>query len=639
MAVPNPDDPGSGNGWVYFAQIAIAALVCLPLFDRLDYYGRSDWDQFTVRYETPRVAILRDRQLPLWNPYVNGGTALLAHPHCPAASPWFLPVLILGAPIGLRVQVLLFMALGATGMAAFLRHWGIGRAGCFLGGILFMMGSHFPLHIAEGHLEWCVLGLMPWLVLCFLLGATSRRFLIAAGLLLASILTFGSVYIPAVFLPCLALWTVLESLRRKQPRLTLLGCGVFGIGLSIAAVKLVPQVEFTGAFPRPAVSEGFSPRGLAVVFFDPRQELLYRAYRDVYLPPEHADLKTIPDSESLPIAHRLAKLGFHWSWHEYGCYITWLGMALAFLGMASSWKSQWPMYAVGGVALLLAMGHGSPVNVYGWLQRLPFYASMHVPARFLAFVLFALAVAAAHGLDWLCRWVGRTRLSRLETPLAWLIPVVIAFELGVMGWKLFDDIFVSKPRVLPVVREQEFATRIHTTAHRDPRMMSYLYPFLKSNTGVLEGYENLAVPQGHIRLEGKPGYRGECYLEESDGSAKIQKWTMNRVKVAITAPSSNRLVLNQNFDSGWRAVVTGSDGIRGVDASANSGGLVSTPVEPGDREVEFYYLPSSFVWGAWISGLSLVVSSVLWFAPASLFRRAKSAPLDQSAATKGSPYE
>jgi hypothetical protein len=254
----------------------------------------------------------------------------------------------------------------------------------------------------------------------------------------------------------------------------------------------------------------------------------------------------------------------------------------------------------------------------------------------LAFVLFVLAVAAGHGLDWLCGWVKQTRLPGFATFLAWMIPLLIMAELAVMGWRLFDDIFVCKPTISRLSKEQEFATRVRTTAHRDPRMMSCLYPFLMSNTGVLEGYENLAVPRGRVFLEGKPGYRGECFLEENHGRAEIREWSMNRVKVSLSAESSDRLVLNQNYDAGWRAVVSGDQGVRRVNASKSSEGLISTPVLPGDRFVEFRYLPSSFVWGAWMSGVSLLICGVFWIAPWSWFRRTKPQP-EQNTAAQGLP--
>ncbi|HYW79110.1 MAG TPA: hypothetical protein VE890_06005, partial [Thermoguttaceae bacterium] len=119
---------------VYGLLVLASIAFCPYFFTGLDQWGRGDWDQFTFRFETPRLAILRDGQLPLWNPYVNGGNVLLAHPHCPALSPWYLPTLLLGAPMGLRVGVLLFVIVGTTGMAALLRLWGVSPAGRLLGG-------------------------------------------------------------------------------------------------------------------------------------------------------------------------------------------------------------------------------------------------------------------------------------------------------------------------------------------------------------------------------------------------------------------------------------------------------------------------------------------------------------------------
>jgi hypothetical protein len=158
----------------YLTLIALSLLYCAPLFSGLDGHrvpavgGRGDWDQFTFRRLTPRLAMLRDFQIPLWNPYVNGGNVLLAHPHCPAFSPWYLPTLIFGAELGVRIEVLLLVILGATGMAALLRQWNVSRAGSLLGGMLLMMGSHFTLHLAEGHAE------------CHRAGADGRRTAVGA---------------------------------------------------------------------------------------------------------------------------------------------------------------------------------------------------------------------------------------------------------------------------------------------------------------------------------------------------------------------------------------------------------------------------------------------------------------------------
>jgi hypothetical protein len=71
-------------------------------------------------------------------------------------------------------------------------------------------------------------------------------------------------------------------------------------------------------------------------------------------------------------------------------------------------------------------------------------------------------------------------------------------------------------------------------------------------------------------------------------------------------------VLNQNYFAGWKAVVRGADRARAIPASANSAGLVSVEVRPGDAAVEFYYLPKSFLWGAAISAATLIGCAAPW---------------------------
>ena len=206
---------------------------------------------------------------------------LLAHPDSPFPSPWYLLALALGAPFGLRVQVVLFMIFGATGMAALLRRWNTPTVGCFVGAVIFIMSAHFALHIAEGHLEWCALGLMPWLMLCLLRFSADLRFVIVAALLLASILTFGSVYILAVYIPFLSVWSTLESIRSRSWRLALGWGGTVALAVLLSAVKLLPQLEFVHENPRHIEPEGFSPIRFVQVFLDPQQALLNQATHEV----------------------------------------------------------------------------------------------------------------------------------------------------------------------------------------------------------------------------------------------------------------------------------------------------------------------------------------------------------------------
>jgi hypothetical protein len=585
---------------VYLALVIATLLYCPLLFSGLDHYGRHDWDFFTSFYETPRVAMFRDHQLPLWNPYVNGGMVLLAHPYSPFPSPWYLLVLALGDPLGLRVQVVLFMALGAIGMAALLRRWNISPPGCFVGGVIFMMSAHFALRIAEGHLEWCVLGLMPWLMLCLIRFDTDLRFVVVAALLLSSVLMFGSVYIMAVYMPFLSMWVVLESIRKRSWRLALGWGGTVVLTILLSAIKLLPQLEFVQANPREIEFNGFSVAALVPVFLEPRQALLYRATHE----------RSLPEPVSRPILDRLGRVGVSDpQWHEYGGYITLPGLALALCGIIVSWRSQWPLYTAGLLAAITMLGNGSPIDLWSLLQHLPPYDSLHVPSRFLAAVVYVLAVGAGYGLGWLCRRNLFADRRSVLVLIRYGVPLAIYLELAVLGWNLFGDIFVCRPHQLP--RHEQFAIRYQDISICSPPMYSYLYPLLKSNSGVLEGYENLKLKRGKVQTVNDPDYKGEAYLETTGDAVSIREWTMARVNIAFQVSTPARLVLNQNYFSGWRASIRGSTGSLEQPATDNGSGLVSIEVHPTDYEVEFYYLPDSFIWGSWISGITLVVCVTL----------------------------
>ena len=271
-----------------YGLLTLACLVYwVPLLMNLDQWGRGDWDQFSLRYATARAAMLRDWQLPLWNPYVNGGNVLLAHPHCPAFSPWAIPALVLGVPLGLRVEVLLFLILGTTGMAALLRRLGVSAAGCFTGAIVLMMSAHFALHVAEGHVEWCALGLMPWVVLCLIRARRDWRFILLAAALLASALLHGSIYILAVFAPAIVLWAILEGVRRRTWRDPAATAAALALAALLAAVVLLPRIEFVAAQPRAIDrNDGVSPAALPAMLLDPRQAAMFRSTQELRNPPD-----------------------------------------------------------------------------------------------------------------------------------------------------------------------------------------------------------------------------------------------------------------------------------------------------------------------------------------------------------------
>lgn len=578
--------------------VAASIVYCAPLFAHLDWYGWQDWDQFTFRYETPRVALLRDWQWPVWNPYANGGTALLAHPHSPVLSPWYVITLLLGAPVGLRVQVVVFMALGAVGMAALMRQLGAGRVAGISAGIVLMMSAHFALHITEGHLEWTALGVMPWVVLGLVQAQQSsltgggRAPVIRSALLFASILTLGAVYVPAVYVPFLTVWMAFECVRQRRVAPLAAWVVVAVLAAGLAGAKLVPMSQFTSEHARqPTTKQRTTVKALAIGLLSTDQAARYAEYKGTK--------RTDFDASTMPLNwHK-----FDFEFHEYGTYPGVVGGLAVLVGFIATARTRWPLYAAGGVLAWIMLGSEVTPDLWALLRSLPMYDQMQAPSRILATLVFVAAVAAGWGMDELQRRITASRMGAWRTAVPWVVCALLYGELAIMGHSLFAQVF----RV-PPIRLQAFSDFAQRPAPPESKslvpdpMKSVLYPRLLANWGALDGYENLSIATGRVLTTGDPGYRGEVYLSEGAGRADVESWTMAHVQVRVRADGPAVVVMNQNYDTGWSAARRASGGVATTEAAVRTqDGLIGAKVERGESVVEFRYWPRGLTAGIWLS--------------------------------------
>src|SRR5262249_14725265 len=126
---------------------------------------------------------------------------------------------------------------------------------------------------------------------------------------------------------------------------------------------------------------------------------------------------------------------------------------------------------------------------------------------------------------------------------------------------------------------------------------SALYPAFLADRGTVDGYQVVPVPRSAIASDA-PDYRGEVFLDRAQEGARVVSWSPNRIEVALDVSASDLVIVNQNFDRGWRIA---SDPRRAVLATR---GLVSARVGPGDASIVFEYRPRSVVAGTWISAIS-----------------------------------
>ncbi len=102
----------------------------------------------------------------------------------------------------------------------------------------------------------------------------------------------------------------------------------------------------------------------------------------------------------------------------------------------------------------------------------------------------------------------------------------------------------------------------------------------------------------------QPGYFGEQYLTRS-GAVTLSRWTPNALSYNVDTPSSNVLVVNQNYDQNWRLA-------EGKGEVFPEGGLIGVRLPPGTQHLKLVYRSYLFLFGAAVTLLTCIVAFVVW---------------------------
>jgi hypothetical protein len=563
----------------------IAVIYAFTIFEHISYWGHMDWDQFTFWNAVPRETILKYHQFPLWNPYANGGNVLLAHPHSLFLSPMYIFVLIFGPVIGLKIEVLVHLIVGLFGMFRLSMSRGLSGTSSFLSAIIFMLSSIYALHITEGHASWFPMAFVPWVFLYYFKSIDSRTIPLGAVIFLSLMSLAGSIdvfLITVVFLIVLSFFKLFQ-LKSFVPLSMLLM--IFGGTFLLCSVKLIPMLEFVGEFPRSI--ERMGGTNLAALY-------------DILL--GRGDVST-HDIRFL----RAEAAGLKFEWHEYGAYIGIIPLAMYVIGFIGAFKKHWPLTVAGLISLWIAMGDWSYLNMWAALHSLPVFDSFQVPSRFILGFVFSAALLSGCGLECIQRWI----LSKKRAESVFLCKVFVVATLSFVAFDLYQinsPAFTSTFSIPPVTRNEhaQFAQRYGSVKLKSTKnLRSSMYPIFLSNSGILDGYEVMNVKKGDVLIESDPGYRGEVYLLQSGGNVSMKSFSPNRIVVDFTVENGDLLVVNQNYHKGWKV----KKGLKTVRAEAFNG-LISTRIGPGHYEIEFYYMPVSFLIGLVVSISFILLGAV-----------------------------
>jgi hypothetical protein len=214
--------------------------------------------------ELVRRSLAAFGEIPMWNPYVLGGTPFAADPLSGMYYPPLWLALVLPAPLAFNLLFFAHLALAGVGAYRLARAEGCSPVGALLAGIAFGGLPKLAAHTAAGHLTLVMaVAWTPWLLLAVRDAARSaaiRRWALAGILAGLIFLTDPRWSLPAglaavayaVVARCGVPWTV--PLREKIFHWGSRFLFFAGFGLAVAAVLAVPMAQFVSLSTRAGLS-------------------------------------------------------------------------------------------------------------------------------------------------------------------------------------------------------------------------------------------------------------------------------------------------------------------------------------------------------------------------------------------------
>ena len=347
-------------------------------------------------YKADVAEVVRQGQLPLWNPLIFMGVPLLANIQAAVLYPPDFLFYLWPTVDALRYSIFLHLFLGAVFTYLFGRlSLGLPPAAAWVAGAVFGYSGYLGAQI--GHLNQLHAAVwLPILLLC-LEKATRGRSPRAASLgalavavqLLAghTQLAYYSGWVLLAFALFLALFGVLNGRGRLVPLAALAFMMV--VGVAVAGVQLLPTLELA----QQSYRSGGIPFNEAANFSVRFPKLLD---------------SVLPLYDSVPYVEFIGYTG-----------VIPLVLLPAAVVARRRPAYQWFFSGLAGVALLLALGDST--RVYGWLyQSLPGFDLFRVPARWLYVYNFSVALLSGMAVqslrapisgDSLRRWLGAYGLA------------------------------------------------------------------------------------------------------------------------------------------------------------------------------------------------------------------------------------
>jgi hypothetical protein len=504
----------------------IVAVICalsahFLFFVHLSVPFWNDWYYFNSLSLVVRSAVLQFGQLPIHNPWVCGGLDLLTNPQNRLFSPFFLFDLALPPQWSNLLSLVVLAGLGFIGCHRLLRQFSVSSRASLVGAWLFVHGSWFALHYAEGHIPFGGMLLIP-LAMSFGMQIQQPRSFLGLVLLMAWMLLDGAIY--AVIYTGFAIGTLLVMGRipvrqwlhaiRMQPL-------SYFMAVLAAVLLAVPKVL--------PVLASISNRSPHLDFYEMPARLLVHSLFYPWVDLTMGASRFVEGAPSSP-----------WRMHEFGCYLSWVGTLLVLGGLFGSRqdrRSTWILYAAFLFWLWVGSGWIPSINPWRLFQAIPLVNNAHVQSRvfLIMFVFFIIMLAKA-----LERLEGRRRY------FAWLVAFLVLESVVIRNRPMRDP----PPHYEPTPGWQLIQ---RSTIDRTVAGLHWMPGFYlgAENLGSKACYEPSWQPV-NIQADSDPGYRGEIYpADAQNGSARLLSVIPGRIEFEFELTQPGRIMLNSNALYGW----------------------------------------------------------------------------------------
>lgn len=331
---------------------------------------------------------LGNNQLPLWNPFINGGFSQMGDPGTWYPISWGIGALFGGYSIGaLHFEYLLHLYLGGLGFYFLLKYFGLSRTvivSCAIGYMLsgLMIGN-------AQHVGWVVSAAwIPWVLHYFLKLQKTPQFRTGVQLALVLFLFLSGGY-PGMFIVMIYVlfgyfavnsWKQIRGKNYKLYRKQWLFFGISaGLFLLMSAVVLVAAFDMA-----PLINRGTGLNDRADVWNTLEGSLSPQALTSYLYP-----LAT-------------AKNDFSFWGADFSMTNCYFGVLLLLTIFATIFRKDAPKnsrvyFGVGVLFVLISLGQALPVRT--WTTYLPFMDLFRFPSLFRLFALFFFLISAGFSLQ------------------------------------------------------------------------------------------------------------------------------------------------------------------------------------------------------------------------------------------------